>query len=69
MNVATPVSLAAGNYWLAYLASSNSLHYATNFSIGSYRAANVAFGAMPATFPPVTYSGTTHWSLYGTLTP
>jgi hypothetical protein len=66
-NVISPVSLSAGAYWLAYLPSSSSLHFATNFAIGSYRYANVAFGALPATFPAVAGEGTTHWSLYGTL--
>jgi glucose/arabinose dehydrogenase/PKD repeat protein len=68
-NVITPVSLSAGNYWLAYFPSSSSLAFATNFSIGSYKAASLAFGSMPATFPASASSGTTHWSLYGTLTP
>jgi hypothetical protein len=62
------VSLPAGAYWLAYFPSSSSLSFSTNFSIGSYKAASLAFGPMPATFPAVTISGTTHWSLYGTLT-
>ena len=68
-DVITPVSLPAGAYWLAYFPSSSSLAFSTNFSIGSYKAASLAFGSMPATFPAVTISGTTHWSLYGTLTP
>jgi PKD repeat protein len=67
--VITPVALPAGNYWLAYLPSSSSLHFATNFSIGSYKFANFTFGAMPATFPAIGGQGTTHWSFYGTLTP
>ena len=66
-NVISPVSLPAGNYWLAYFPSSNGLHFATNFSIGSYRASILPFGAMPATFPAINLSGTTHWSLYATL--
>jgi glucose/arabinose dehydrogenase/PKD repeat protein len=68
-NVITPVSLSAGAYWLAYFPSSSSLAFSTNFSIGSYKAASLAFGSMPATFPANPSSGTTHWSLYGTLTP
>jgi hypothetical protein len=68
-NVIAPVSLTAGNYWLAYLPSSDSLHFAANFSSGSYKYANVTFGPMPATFPAVAGQGTTHWSLYGTLVP
>jgi PKD repeat protein len=68
-NVITPVSLPAGSYWLAYFPSSSSLAFSTNFSIGSYRAASLAFGPMPATFPANPFGGVTHWSLYGTLTP
>ena len=68
-NVITPVSLPAGAYWLAYFPSSSSLAFSTNFSIGSYKAASLAFGPMPASFPASSISGVTHWSLYGTLTP
>ena len=68
-NVITPALLPAGNYWLAYLPSSSSLNFATNFSIGSYKYTNFNFGPMPATFPAIVGQGTTHWSLYGTLTP
>ena len=68
-NVITPVSLPAGDYWLAYLPSSSSLNFAANFSIGSFKYASFNFGPMPATFPAVVGQGTTHWSLYGTLTP
>ena len=63
-----PAQLQAGNYWLAYLPSSSTLHIATNFSIGSYRAASFPFAAMPSAFPAITQNGTTHWSLYATLT-
>jgi glucose/arabinose dehydrogenase len=65
--VIAPVSLPAGNYWLAYLPSSSSLSFATNFSVGTYKFASWAFGPMPSTFPAITGQGTTHWSLYGTL--
>ena len=44
------------------------LSFATNFSIGSYKYASFSFGPMPATFPAIVGQGTTHWSLYGTLT-
>jgi hypothetical protein len=66
--VITPAALSPGTYWLAYFPSSSSLSFATNFSIGSYKAASLSFGPMPATFPAISISGTTHWSLYGTLT-
>jgi hypothetical protein len=68
-SVIAPVLLPAGNYWLAYLPSSSSLQFAANFSIGSFKYANFNFGPMPATFPAIAGQGTTHWSLYGTLTP
>jgi hypothetical protein len=67
-NVITPVSLPAGQYWLAYFPSSSNLQFAANFSIGSFWAAQVGFGPMPATFPTNAFQGTTHWSLYATLT-
>jgi hypothetical protein len=67
MSVITPVTLAPGNYWLAYLPSSNNLHFATNFNVGSFKYASVAFGTMPGTFPPIAGQGLAHWSLYGTL--
>jgi hypothetical protein len=67
-NVTTPVALPVGTYWLAYLPSSSTLNFAANFSAGSYKLANVAFGPMPATFPAVSQQGATHWSFYGTLT-
>jgi hypothetical protein len=67
-NVITPVSLPAGQYWLAYFPSSSSLQFAANFYSGSFVAAQVGFGPMPATFPTNAGQGTTHWSLYATLT-
>jgi hypothetical protein len=66
--VITPISLPAGNYWLAYFPSSSSLSFATNFGIGQYKYASLAFGPMPSTFPAINGSGVTHWSLYATLT-
>jgi glucose/arabinose dehydrogenase/PKD repeat protein/chitodextrinase len=65
-NVIAPVSLPAGNYWLAYFPSSNSLTFAEGGG-GAYRYANVTFGTMPATFPAIGGSGTAHWALYGTV--
>ncbi|HVP10013.1 MAG TPA: DUF4038 domain-containing protein [Phycisphaerae bacterium] len=67
-NVVTPVSLPPANYWLAYLPSSSDLNFAANYSIGSYKYATFAFGPMPSTFPAIAGQGTTHWSLYATLT-
>lgn len=67
--VISPVALPAGKYWLAYFPSSSGLNFATNYSTGNYRYANLTFGPMPAKFPTVNGQGVTHWSLYGTLTP
>ena len=67
-NVIAPVSLPAGKYWLAYFPSSSYLQFAATWSIGSFVAAQVGFGPMPATFPTNTFAGTTHWSLYAGLT-
>jgi hypothetical protein len=66
-NVISPASLPAGNYWLAYFPSSSSLTFAVNQSIGQFKYASLTFGAMPTTFPAIGGSGTTHWSLYSTL--
>jgi len=60
--------LAAGNYWLAYLPSSNSLGFPNNMSAGSYAAQSVTFGAaLPASFPSSPFTGVTEWSFYGTV--
>ncbi|MFN8487871.1 MAG: VCBS repeat-containing protein [Caldilineaceae bacterium] len=65
-NVVTPVQLAAGAYWLAYLPESNSLHFAMATS-GAARWYNYTYGALPTTFSPTTQSGTYHWSFFATL--
>ena len=65
-NVVTPVSLPAGNYWLAYLPSSSSLTFAAK-ATGTFKYASFSFGSMPSTFPTVAGSGSTHWSIYATL--
>ena len=66
-SVTTPVSLPSGKYWLAYFPSSNNLQFPVNRSIGSFKAAYLRFGPMPAKFPKVSLHGTVHWSLYGSL--
>jgi Divergent InlB B-repeat domain len=66
-NVITPVSLTAGNYWLAYFPSSNNLAFNVA-SGGTYWGIGQTFGPMPATFPAGASPGTAHWSLYATLT-
>ena len=53
----------AGNYWLAYFASSNSSHYATNFRLGRIRRAIVAFWRNARRVPPPSHTvAQTHWS-------
>jgi hypothetical protein len=69
VNVITPVSLPAGNYWLAYLPSSNSLGFRKGQTSGvSIRYYSYAFGALPATFSTSPSSDPYyHWSFYATL--
>jgi len=68
---ASPVTLAPGNYCLAYLPSDNTLSFRKGISTGinnSYFP--VQFGPMPATFAANPSGGDGfHWSLYATLTP
>jgi hypothetical protein len=68
--VVTPVSLSPGNYWLAYLPSSNGLAFAKGLTSGiSNRYYSHAFGALPAHFSTSPSSDPYHWSFYATLTP
>ena len=68
--VVRPVTLAAGNYWLAYLPSSGNLSFLKQNDSGSclYRAQRFTAG-MPAAFStsPTTCTPTT-WSFYASLT-
>ena len=67
-NVITPVPLPAGTYWLAYLASSDSLAFMKGQTSGvSIRYYSYAFGALPATFSTSPSSDPYHWSFYATL--
>jgi len=67
-NVLTPASLSAGNYWLAYLASDNNLHFVkTADGSSSGRIYPYAYSAMPATFSTAPNSSPSHWSFYATL--
>jgi hypothetical protein len=69
-NVITPVPLPAGTYWLAYLASSNSLAFIKGQTSGvSIRYSSYAFGALPVTFSTSPGSDPYHWSFYATLNP
>jgi hypothetical protein len=70
-NVTTPVSLAGGNYWLAYLPSSNSLSFLKQNDSGNcvYQAQTFSSG-MPATFATSTSDcSPTTWSFYATVVP
>ena len=66
-NVITPVSLAAGTYWLAYLPSSSSLHFPLDSSSGTYFDVGFTFAALPSSWPSGGGSGTSQWSFYATL--
>jgi hypothetical protein len=68
VNVISPVSLAAGNYWLAYLSNNNNLHFVRGASGGAssvYYQYN--FGMMPSTFRRNVATTPYNWSLYATL--
>lgn len=66
--VVSPVLLPAGDYWLVYHPSSNSLGFKTDFSVtNNARSMSQAFGPLPSTFSTEnTWPGA--WSFYGTLT-
>ena len=71
VNVATQVSLAAGNYWLAYLPSSGNLSFLKQNDSGSCVLKGQTFSqGMPATFATTTTNcSPTTWSFYATLVP
>jgi hypothetical protein len=68
--VVTPVALAAGSYWLAYLPSSNSLGFVKTNVTGNCKYYSLTFGSLPSKFStsPASCNPTT-WSFYATLTP
>lgn len=70
-NVITPVSLTAGNYWLAYLPSSNALSFVKQNASGSCYYYYHSFGSgFPTTFNTKPNNCTpTTWSFYATLAP
>src|SRR5271166_5615948 len=69
-NVITPVSLPAGNYWLAYLPSSNALGFMKTNTKGSCEMYGYKFGSLPSKFSTTPTSCTpTLWNIYATLTP
>ena len=67
--VVTPVSLAAGSYWLAYLPSSNALSFLKTNATGNCKYYSYKFGSLPSKFStsPASCNPTT-WSFYATLT-
>ena len=67
--VVTPVSLAAGSYWLAYLPSSNALGFVKTNASGNCAYYSYNFGSLPSKFSTSPASCTpTTWSFYATLT-
>ena len=66
--VVTPVSLAAGRYWLAYLPSSNALSFAKINATGDCKYYSYSFGSLASKFStsPASCNPTT-WSFYATL--
>ena len=67
-NVTTPISLAAGTYWLAYLPSSSTLAFVqgTNTSSNS-RYYSYTYAPMPGAFSTTPSTTAAHWSFYATL--
>jgi hypothetical protein len=60
------MTLTAGDYWLVYLPSSDSLHFrAAQSGTCVYHAQ--AYGPLPATFPSAVTGIDYHWSFYATL--
>ena len=69
-NVITPVALAAGNYWLAYLPDNDGLSFKKENNTGPCKLYAYTYGAMPATYSTTpTDCSNTNWSFYATLAP
>ena len=69
INVTTPVSLAAGTYWLAFQPNNDGLGQAFSTSSGTtYYAQPRTYGALPGSFPASTLAANTESSVYATLT-
>jgi hypothetical protein len=67
-HVTTPISLAAGNYWLAYLPSDNNLHFRVDRTSGQIAWYSYPYGSMATMFSTAPQTQTAHWSFYATLT-
>jgi hypothetical protein len=68
-NVITPLHLAPGTYWLAYLPSDNNLSFRVDRTSGTLAWFPYTFGPMASTFSTTPTVEAAHWSLYATLTP
>lgn len=67
VNVTTPVSLAAGSYWLTLLSDSDALNLKVT-NTGAARFSAYTYGGLPTTFPVAQTSATGHGSVYATFT-
>jgi len=69
-NVITPVSLAPGDYWLAYLPSESGFKYPIQDGVGSFAYHPYDYNPMPDSFGDLTGGGTGNgeWLFYATLT-
>jgi hypothetical protein len=67
MQSVTSSSLPPGQYWLAYLPSSNTLGFRKAETGGTSYFKSQNFGAMPVTFPASPNTTTSHWSFYATF--
>jgi hypothetical protein len=66
--IVTPVSLAAGSYWLAYLPSDGGLSFVKTNASGNCAYYSYNFGSLPSKFSTSPASCTpTTWSFYATL--
>src|SRR5271154_4960461 len=66
--IITPVSLAAGSYWLAYLPSDGGLSFVKTNASGNCAYYSYNFGSLPSKFSTSPASCTpTTWSFYATL--
>ena len=67
-NVTSPVSLAPGTYWLAYLPSDNGLGFRKNTASSGAKYYSFPYGTLPGTFSTAPSTSGSNWSLYATLT-
>ncbi|HEY9228752.1 MAG TPA: hypothetical protein VIP11_19020, partial [Gemmatimonadaceae bacterium] len=68
-NVISPVTLAPGTYWLAYLPSDNGLHFRKQPNSSNAKLVAFPYGPLPATFSTRPNTSTSHWSLFASGTP